>query len=84
LRQVILGKQTKTLRSKAASSALNVRCASLLNAVGSGLEIEGVSGEAMSVWLYGLQQLLTNTGKQIIVDTPEQHRNRMINSSLQQ
>jgi hypothetical protein len=67
---LFLGKQTRTLQHEAASSADAERCCSVVESQ-DGIETAGLhlcaeSSEKRDAWLFGLQNLLTASGKTVV------------------
>ena len=57
------------MQSPAASGAPNNKCLTLLTHDGQYLDLEADTVESLSSWLFGIQTVLSKSGKQCYVDT---------------
>ena len=68
LADVFLGKQSPVFQSPVAASAQSNRCISLRTQAGMYLDLEADSVEQLSAWLFGIQTILSSSGRSTYVD----------------
>jgi hypothetical protein len=64
---IFLGKQTPVFQHEVAASAVEDRCFSIMGAKYA-LHLECETSEQLTTWLYGLDKVLTSSGKKFVLD----------------
>lgn len=67
---VMLGKQTPAFKLAAANNVNEVLCFALLGVNQTSLELEAESTEQLTAWLFGVNSLLTTSGRKIVLEEP--------------